>query len=236
MTDAREKILGIVGGMGPESTIDLMQQILAATAAACDQDHVHVLADSNPKIPDRTAFLLGRGPSPIPAIRESLRRLNDAGADLILIPCNTAHAFFDELQTACPVPILNMVELCADHARAVCGAGGKAGLLATTGTVRSGVYDRALRDQRVAPVVPNEPEQEELMEWIYGGDGIKAGHRAEQAAPMAELGRRLIERGAKAVVAGCTEVGLVLREPGYPVINPIRLLAEEAVRQVKGGG
>ena len=148
-----EKIIGIAGGMGPESTVDLMQKIFAATPAEREQDHIHLIVDSNPKTPDRTRAVLADGESPVPAICESIRRLADAGADLVLIPCNTAHAFFDELRVRSPVPLLNMVDLCAEHALAVCGRGAALGILATTGTVRSGIYEAALRGRGLEAVL-----------------------------------------------------------------------------------
>lgn len=229
-----EKIVGIAGGMGPESTTDLMQKIFAATRAEREQDHIHLVVDSNPRIPDRTEFILGTGESPVPAIRESIQRLADAGADLILIPCNTAHVFLDELQAATPAPIVNMIELCAGWTRACYGEGDCLGILATTGTVRSGLYEAALQGHGLTAIAPSASEQEELMRIIYGPEGVKAGHVQANGPRAIELGRALIERGARAVIAACTEIGLVLTDCDFPVIDPIRLLAEEAVRLVKG--
>jgi len=230
----REKIVGIAGGMGPESTTDLMQKIFAATRAEREQDHIHLIVDSNPKTPDRMEFILGGGESPVPVICEGIRHLAAAGADLILIPCNTAHAFFDELQAATSVPIVNMIELCAGWIRDHYTEGDRLGILATTGTVRSGIYETALRRRGLDVIFPSDTEQQELMEAIFGPRGIKMGCLAASAPRVVDLATKLIDRGAKAVVAGCTEVGLVLTDCDFTVIDPLRLLAEEAVRLVKG--
>jgi len=229
-----EKIVGIAGGMGPQSTLDLMQKILVATPARCEQDHIHLIVDSNPKTPDRTQAILGTGDSPAETLCEAVRRLTRAGADLILIPCNTAHAFLDEVQAATSAPIFNMVDLCARWAAGRYRRGEVLGLLATTGTLSSGLYERALGAHGLAVIAPSPPEQEDLMEAIYGAGGIKMGHVESNAAGVRRLGRALVDRGARAVIAACTEVGLVLADCDLPVIDPLRILAEEAVRQVKG--
>ena len=261
----REKIIGIAGGMGPESTLDLMGKIFSATPAQSEQDHIHLVVDSNPKTPDRTRFILGEGESPVPVIRAAIQRLVAAGADLILIPCNTAHTFIDELQGSTSVPIVNMITVCADWARERYDEGDCLGILATTGTVRSHtaewsrdpteegprggsgseepsldfvpplghIYETALEARGLGTVVPSASEQDELMQAIYGPEGIKLGHLAANTPRVAALGKKLIERGAQAVIAACTEVGLVLADCDFPVIDPLRLLAEEAVRRVK---
>jgi len=229
-----EPIVGIVGGMGPESTTDLMNKIFAATPARSEQDHIHLIVDSNPKTPDRTQFILGQGPSPVTAICEGLRRVARAGADLIVIPCNTAHVFIEELRAATPVPIVDLVATCAEEARRLFEPGSKIGVLATTGTVTSGLYDKALSNQRLVALKPEQNGQEALMEAIYGPRGIKAGYLEPNALQVRQLGRRLIERGCRAVVAGCTEVALVLKDCEYPVLDPVDLLARKVVQMVKG--
>ena len=107
------KTVGIIGGMGPAATCDLMEKIIALTKAARDQDHLHVLTDVNTAIPDRTAAILHGGPDPVPEMRKSARRLVSAGAELLLMPCNTAHYFYDDLAASVPVPVLHMPRLTA---------------------------------------------------------------------------------------------------------------------------
>jgi len=229
-----EAIVGIVGGMGPESTIDLMKKIFDATPAAREQDHIHLIADSNPKIPDRAWSIVGGGESPVPVLCDSVRRLTAAGADLIVIACNTAHVYYDEMQAATTVPILHMIELCVRHAAEQCPGGSTVGLLATTGTVKAGLYGRALRAKGLSAIMPDSAGQDELMDAIFGERGIKLGYLQENRPRVAALGRELMDRGAAAVIAGCTEIGLVLADCDFPAVDPLRLLADEVVRRVKG--
>jgi len=230
MQHRQEKIVGIVGGMGPESTIDLMTKIFAATPAVIEQDHLHLIVDSNPKTPDRTKFILDQGESPVPTICQGIKRVIDAGADFIMIPCNTAHAFIEELKAASSVPLLDMLELTAEFALRRYGPGAKLGLLATRGTILSGAYEIVLRDRGLETIVPSVPNQEELMQAIYGPHGIKLGYLKDNAVIVERLGRELIDKGAQAVICGCTEVGLVLDKCDFPVIDPLTILAAEAVR------
>ncbi len=230
-----EKIIGIVGGMGVDSTLDMMKKIIGATTVEAEQDHIHLVIDFNPKIPDRTACIVGDGPSPAPAICKCIQTVTQAGADLILMPCNTAHYFYDELQASTSVPILNMVKCCAEWIFEQYGKGAKIGLVATTGTVKSGLYEKALGELGLEVLLPEPAEQEALMDAIYGPAGIKMGRLDGPAAEtIVDLGRKLMARGAQAILPGCTEPGLVLNDVDFPVINPVVILAREAVRIAKG--
>lgn len=229
-----EAVVGIVGGMGPESTIDLMKKIFDRTPAQREQDHIHLIVDSNPKTPDRTAHIIGQGASPMPLICEGIRRVTAAGADLIAIPCNTAHVFIEDLRAATHKPVLDMVELCAKAGASRFGARARFGILATTGTVQSGLYADRFRRHDLKVMTPKPAEQHELMEAIYGPQGIKLGHLRDNAPRVLALGRRLIERGCSGVVAACTEVTLVMAGADFPMIDPVEHLAQEIVARVKG--
>ena len=230
-----EKIIGIIGGMGVDSTLDMMKKILDATDVETEQDHIRLVIDFNPKIPDRTACIVADGESPVPAIRKCIQTVVQAGADLILMPCNTVHFFYDELQASTSVPILHMVKCCAEWTFEQYGKGAKIGLVATTGTVKSGLYENALGELGIEVLLPEPAEQDELMNAIYGPAGIKMGCLDGQAAEtVVDLGRKLMARGADAIIPGCTEPGLVLNDVDFPVINPVVIVAREAVRIVKG--
>ncbi|AEH24360.1 cysteate racemase [Pyrococcus yayanosii] len=221
------KTIGILGGMGPLATAELFRRIVEKVPARRDQDHPKVIVISNPQIPDRTAFILGYGEDPRPALVETAKRLEACGADFIIMPCNTAHAFIEDIQRAVKIPVVSMVE---ETARKIAEMGVKrAGLLATTGTVVSRVYERALARWAVEVVVPDEEGQEKVMRAIY--EGVKAGN--------IELGRRLILEVARSlegrvdcVIAGCTEVSLVLHDGdlSVPIVDPMDVIAERAVR------
>ncbi|MBQ5567593.1 MAG: amino acid racemase, partial [Oscillospiraceae bacterium] len=169
-----KKIIGILGGMGPLATADLFQKIILHTRAETDQQHLHVLIDSNTNIPDRTAALLHGGADPTPELVKSARRLADAGADVLIMPCNTAHNFYDAVQGAVDIPVLHMIALTRDAllARGV----RRAALLATDGTVQTGIYQRVFSGSGIDLLVPEGDDQAAVMDIIY--HGVKAGDMA----------------------------------------------------------
>ena len=191
-----KKIVGIIGGMGPAATCDLMEKIIALTDAATDQEHIHVIADVNTDIPDRTAAILHGGPDPAPEMIRSARRLETAGAELLLLPCNTAHYFYDRVAAAVGIPLLHMPRLTA---RTLAREGvRRAAVLATDGTVRSGVYDEPLRRAGIEPILPPPERQEMIMRLIY--DGVKGRRVPLESFPVRALLAELRDRGAERFV------------------------------------
>ena len=148
-----KKIIGILGGMGPTATADLFNKIIISTKAACDQEHLHVIIDSNTDIPDRTAALLNGGEDPTEQLVLSARRLQSAGAELIAMPCNTAHGFYDAVCAAVDIPVLHMIKLTAQELRREGVT--RAGLLATDGTVRTGIYDKCFEGSGIELLTPS---------------------------------------------------------------------------------
>jgi aspartate racemase len=218
--------------MGPEATAYFFNLIINRTQAARDQDHIRVIIDCNPKIPERTAAILGDGPSPARQLLAGARRLAGAGADFIVVPCLTAHAFLPWVQARIPVPFVSLLDEALAHAGKTMPSLRRAGLVASTGTVRSGLFARAFGPAGVEVVVPSEAAQRRVMEAIYGEGGIKAGRTA--GAPrtrILEVCHGLIRRGAQAIIAGCTEIPLVLRDDDLPVplIEPMRIAAEASI-------
>jgi len=223
-----KKTLGIIGGMGPAATCDLMEEIISLTAAEKDQDHIHVIADVNTNIPDRTAAILHGGDDPSPEMIRSAKRLEAAGAEILLLPCNTAHFFYDRVAAAVQIPLLHMPRLTAAALRE---AGvKKAAVLATDGTVRSGVYETALRAEGLEPVYPDAADEDVLMRLIY--DGVKGRKSPLSAFPVTDVLARLRARGAERFVLGCTELPIAFRELGLreDCVDPTRILAFAAVR------
>lgn len=135
-----EKVIGILGGMGPEATIDLFYKIIKLTPAEKDQDHLRIIIDNNPKIPDRIAAILGKGEDPLPVLQETARNLEKAGADFIIIPCNTAHYFLSSIQESIKIPILNMIEETAKETQKRIPQIQKVGLLASIGVYETKIY------------------------------------------------------------------------------------------------
>ena len=221
------KTIGVIGGMGPAATVDFFGKLLEATPAERDQDHLRVLIDSNPRVPDRNAAIAGRGPSPAPKLAEAARGLERAGADVLVIACNTAHAFADEIQAATTIPLLSMIDATADAAME--NKPWRVGVLAADGCRRAGLYQRAFEARNVEALFLNDEGQQEFMQLLYR---IKAGDvgDATQRA-MERLAISLNARGAQAVIAACTEVPLVLNADALatPVISSTDALVARVV-------
>jgi aspartate racemase len=224
-----EKIIGILGGMGPEATADLFYRIIKATTVKRDQDHPRTIIYSNSKVPDRTPAILGDGPSPLPEMVKAARALETAGADFIIIPCNTAHHFIGELRGSVGIPILHMIELTAKKVGRELPRVKRAGLIATVGTFKSGIYDKGFYGQGIEIIVPHADLQRASMEAIY--EHIKTGDLEGGRKIVLKVAKNLVNRGAQAVICGCTEISLVLKDGdlAVPVIDPLQILAETAV-------
>jgi aspartate racemase len=229
-----EKIIGILGGMGPEATADLYMRIIRATKVQRDQDHRRVIIDSNAKIPDRTAAIRGEGPSPLPMLVETGLNLQCAGADLIIIPCNTAHHFHADLQSKLKIPVLHMIRLSAEKTHAKHPAVRRAGLLASDGTLMSRLYQESWEKQGIEIIEPGAETQRDVMRAIY--EHIKCGELEPGRKLLYNASLELIKAGAEAVICGCTEVSIVLHDGDLtvPVLDPMQDLAEEAVRLSAG--
>lgn len=211
--------------MGPAATVEFFRRLVAATPAGSDQEHLHVIIDEDPSVPDRTSAILRDGEDPAPALLDMARRLEAAGAELLVIPCNTAHHYLSAIESAVKIPVLDMP---AEAARRV--DVGRVGLLATDGTIASGLYRDALSKRGIGVVVPQSEEQSRVMRAI---DAIKAGEDpATFAGEIAEVISRLGDAGAEAVVAACTEISLIDRE-GMPLpwIDALDALVEATVRE-----
>lgn len=201
------KRLGILGGMGPEAAIDLQLKILRRTSAQRDQDHLPVITWNVPQIPDRTAAILGRGPSPLSAMADGVMALERLGAQVIAMACNTAHHWHSDLQSSVSIPILHIVDACHDQIAQQHSAVHRLGLLATDGTRHSGFYQRRLAAFGIELVMPPESGQRVIGQAI---GQIKSGHHEAAARLVAPIAENLCERGAERIILGCTELPLVV--------------------------
>jgi aspartate racemase len=217
--------------MGPAATADFYQKLIRATPAQADQDHLQVLIFSNPQIPDRTAAIRGEGPDPLPVLVASAEVLVQGGADFLVIPCVTAHVYYDALQRAVNVPFLHLVgetvtAVLNQHPGVRC-----LGLLATSGTLQSRLFESFFEPRGLVLLTPNaEIQDSAVMPAIYR---LKTGE--QDAGPrrlILEAADHLQRRGAEAIIAGCTEIPLVLHEGDLPIplIDPTLFLAQAAVR------
>ena len=233
--------IGVVGGVGPLATVDFMGKVVRLTEAARDQDHIKMIVEQNPQIPDRTEHLVQSGTDPTIALFATCKKLEAAEADLIAIPCNTAHAFVDRMQAHLRVPVLNMLdETMAQIAARYSGQ--LVGLLATSGTVTSRVYAEAAEHARVSMIVPDEVHQLLVMQAIYGATGVKAGFTTGQCRDDLLKGiLHLAGRGAGVVVLGCTELPLLFPQTTefdaggsmIALLDPTMLLAAACVRHAQ---
>lgn len=223
-----KKVIGILGGMGPLATADLFQKITLHTLASCDQEHPRVCIDSNTAIADRTAALLHGGANPVPEMIQSARRLESIGAELLIMPCNTAHNFYDDVAASVRIPVLHMIALTRDALTAkgvTC-----AGLLATDGTVQTGIYQRTFAGSGIELLVPGDDDQATVMDIIY--NGVKAGDMNHDASAFRKTCEGLIARGAQALILGCTELppAFDIYRLDYPNVDPTLELALGAIR------
>ena len=220
---------GVLGGMGPDATVDFMAKVIAATPASKDQDHLPMIVDHNPRVPNRQDALLRGGEDPGPVMASMAQRLEAAGADFLVIPCNSAIAFRQAVEAAVSIPLLSIVDVTAD----ACDRYGTVGLLATDGCLGSRIYQEALAQRGVDVRLPAADELDELMRLI---SAIKAGNQADDVVEsMRSLAHALAERGAEAIIAGCTEIPLVLDDAmlDVPLVSSTDLLAEATIRMAQ---
>lgn len=229
----RELTVGVLGGMGPEATIDFMAEVLQLTDADRDQGHIHLIVDQNPKVPNRQQAIRSGNDDVGPVLAAMAGRLEQAGADFLVMPCNSAHVFESSIREATSLPFISIVDVCVDvcvESIAQAGPdGGRVGLMATDGLAETGLYQRALGKAGFEAVLPNAREQERLMTLIHR---IKGGDKqADVARGTEELARALVERGADAVLAACTEIPLVLTAEHLtvPLVSSTEALAKRTV-------
>lgn len=227
-----KQAVGVIGGVGPMATVYYMQRVIEMTKAGCDQEHINMLVFNDCDIPDRTAFITEKSPdNPLPVMVEDAKRLEAAGCEFVVIPCNTAHYFYDELEQAVEIPVVNIVEETIRYAKARVQDLSCVGIMATTGTIVTGTYQKYAERAGLSFAVPDEDEQNLLMRIIY--DGVKAG----KPVPRADFDRvanHLRAKGAQCLILGCTELSVLKRD--LPINDPdvldsIDVLASETVRR-----
>jgi len=222
-----KKTLGIIGGVGPLATMFLGEAIVLLTKAATDQEHVHTIIDNDTTIPDRTAFILGKSnDNPVPVIIRDAKKLADFGADLVCIPCNTAHTFYEEIQQGSPVPVIHMIRETAKRAHEL--EANRVAILATDGTIFSKVYQKALMEQGIEPVIPDEHTQKLVMSVIY--DDVKSGKDVSREK-WKEIEEAVFALDCDRIILGCTELSVVNKnlQLGNRYIDSLLVLAETAI-------
>jgi len=229
--------IGILGGMGPEATAAFFSMLVRLDSATSDQDHLHIIVDSDPSIPDRTKFILEDGTNPLPAMLSSARRLLAAGAHIAGMPCMTAHALLDQLRLNCTLHILSAFEETSIALKKFSPPIRNLGILATMGTRQAMLFETAFPDKNI--IWPDEALHRSLvMEAIYGSKGIKAGNLGNEPKHLLLKAAHILQKqGAEAIVAGCTEVPLVLSQKDIeiPFIDPMYYLARALIATARKG-
>jgi aspartate racemase len=233
MTQKNEKVAGIIGGMGPEATVDLMQRIIRLTPAMDDKDHIRCIVDNNPKVPSRIkAIIEGDGEDPGPVMADMGRRLEAWGADFLVIPCNTAHYYYDAVQEAVKIPVINMIDQVVDQVKADFGRETHIGMLASPAVAITNLYTRRFDTLGITEVWPDKEHQDRLFNIIRQ---VKAGgtslglHRQ-----YAQVCDHLKGQGVGVAIVACTELSaLGGNDLPLDTIDASQILAEAIVRTVK---
>jgi aspartate racemase len=232
MTD---KILGIIGGMGPEATTDFMNRIIKITPAVDDQDHIRMIVDNHPRIPSRIKALLEEtGEDPTNCLVQIARNLENWGANLIAVPCNTAHYYYEAIQNGVTIPVFNMLAIVAGLMKKNHPNLKKVGFLGSTAVVKTRLYEKKMGQHSISMVYPKTEQQDQVMATIRQ---IKTGQYTDaELQPIADTATELIRSGAEVLIVGCTELSATC----HILPNSIRyydasqVLAEAVVKEIKG--
>lgn len=232
MTENTQKTVGVLGGLGPEATVDFMAKVLAATDANSDQEHIRMLIDHNPTVPNRHDAIAGNTPSVGPELAAMAQGLERGGADFLVMVCNTAHAYAADIQAAVKIPFVSIIEVTvealADHNVT------NVGVMAAEGCMRANLYQEALAAAGYQAILWSEDELNDFMELVYR---IKAGERDEDiGAGINRLATSLAFRGAEILIAGCTEIPLFMtaEQAPIPMLSSTDLLVQRTIKLAKG--
>ena len=208
------------------------------TPVTKDQEHLRVIIDSNPKVPDRTRAILEGGENPVPEMLKSGQTLMRAGVDFIIIPCISAHYFLDEIQDGLMVPILSAFDMTLRYIKSNHPDITRVGMLATSGTIQGGRFAEKLSEGGLETLTPEESVHNSVMDAIYTIKADASGRRRNETRQvMIRATEHLIDQGAGGIIAGCTEIPLVLSQGDIPVplFNPVEILARAAIKEAKSG-
>ncbi len=230
----KDRLVGVIGGMGPDATVDFMSRILKETPARIDQDHIRMVVEHDPRIPNRQMAMRGEGDDPGPVIGAMAARLESAGADFLVMPCNLAHAWHGNIEAAISIPFISIVAESVHAALDLSRDEDAVGLMTTPGCFTAGLYQQALADTG-RPLVLQAPA--ELAETMALVEQVKGGNQSSQVAgELGALANRLIDRGAQVLIAACTELPLVLDESMFDItfVSSTSVLAKKTVALALG--
>jgi aspartate racemase len=232
MAEKEKKTIGILGGMGPEATSFMFDLFIKKTIAEKDQDHPKIIIFSNPETPPRTDAIFKSGEDPVPYLIQGVSALQKAGAELIVMPCVTAHYFISEVKKELNFNFISLVHEAVNWANQNFPHIRKAGLLSSSGTMKSEIFHQAFKKKGIRLITPDNGEQKKVMNALFGPKGIKAGYKTGSSRKcILNTASSLISRGAEAIIAGCTEIPLVLRKDdiSVPLIEPMHITVSAAL-------
>jgi aspartate racemase len=227
---AKQKTVGVIGGMGPEATVDFLRRIVAATPAKDDADHIHVLIDNNPKIPSRIAALIeGRGEDPAPVLCAMARGLEKQGADFLVMPCNTAHYYLPQIGEAVNIPVLDMIALSIAQIAAFLPQRGRVGMLASPAVQRVGLYEKRLREAGLEALFPDGEEKLLSVIRAVKSGGISHGHHREYAEVADSIS------AADVMLIACTELSVLGPPKGIsqPFVDALDVLVNATIAEAR---
>ncbi len=231
-----DRILGVLGGMGPLASAHFMTRLTLLTPASIDQEHIPAVLWSDPRVPDRGKALRG-GTDPLAALCRAIDGLQDAGCGAIAMPCNTAHGWFDKMQAHAKVPILHIADAAAAELRKIAAPGSRVGILGTAATLQMRLYQTHLGALGWETI---EPSDQDMAEFVTPAIAlVKANRLRDSFAPVAQALENLARRGAQAVVLGCTELPLAVQSGPVerltiPLVDTIDALALAAIAWARG--
>ena len=232
------KKLGILGGMGPAASAEFVNRLIAQTSASCDQEHIPFVLWSDPRVPDRSTSLRNKDDLPLSWLLNGIQGLKSAGCNCIVIPCNTAHFWFDEMkkQASWNSKIIHIVDSVVDALQCVNVTNSTIGIIGTQATIELGLYQYKLNKLGWNCITPTKEEMNTLVQPAI--NLIKANNNEAAQPLIMTVVNRLIDSGAKAVVLGCTELPLAVKqteEKGIPLINSIDSLVKSALIEYNKG-
>lgn len=234
MAGKKEKIVGILGGMGPEATVDLMQRIIRLTPAGDDADHIRCIVDNNPKVPSRIkAIIEGDGEDPGPCMADMGRRLAAWGADFLVIACNTAHYYHGAVQAAVDIPVINLIDLVVQHVKDNFPERQKVGILASPAVAMTGLYTSRFRPLAIKDIWPDADHQTRLLSVIKA---VKKGNTGPAVrSDYVAVCDHLRQRGAQLAIVACTELSALDETLPIDFLDAAEILAMEIVAVAKNG-
>lgn len=234
MASGTRRTAGVLGGMGPDATVDFMAKVIALTDSGRDQDHVHMLVDHDPTVPNRQEAIRSGNDDVTPKLTEMAGRLEAAGADFLVMVCNTAHVFLDGVYKHARIPLISIIDESVREIDIVCPGAKTVGIMATDGCIETGIYQDAVNASGRVAIVPDADNMKTLMKMI---GAIKAGKQDEEVkAGMEVVASALVNDGADVLIAGCTEIPIVFDGAGFsvPVIASTNVLAQRTVELATG--